>query len=403
MLADSPVVAYAIVQTTGKLELIGEIYDSAPYGYAVPKEKADFAKAIQGAVQKPDGQRHLPADPDPVGRGERGDHHPRSTRSSDPGRPMTREASDTRDRAGRRGAPEPIKAIPVRHPGRWVAVVVIACSVACSLNSLITNPNWEWEFQLRERVLPAGPQGRGGRRSWLTVASMLIGVVLGVVLAVMRLSPNPVLSGAAWVYIWVFRGTPVLVQLVFWGNLTSLYRKISLGIPFGPEWFTFADPRPDPARSPRRCSAWASTRPPTWPRSSAPGILSVDEGQTEAASALGMTRLQTLRRIVLPQAMRVIVPPTGNETISMLKTTSLVAYVPLRRAVLPDQRHRQPHLPADPDAGHGQHLVPGDDLGADGRPVLPRAALRRAASVRDRCRPRRSRSCAMRLTGADLR
>jgi polar amino acid transport system permease protein len=162
---------------------------------------------------------------------------------------------------------------------------------------------------------------------WLTVAAMVLGVVLGAALAVMRLSPNPVLSGAAWAYIWVFRGTPVLVQLVIWGNLNSLYQDIALGVPFGPQWFTFEtrDLVPPVAAA---LLGLALNEAAYMSEIVRAGILSVDEGQHEAASALGMSRLLTLRRIVLPQAMRVIVPPTGNETISMLKTTSLVAYVP---------------------------------------------------------------------------
>ncbi len=222
--------------------------------------------------------------------------------------------------------PEPIKAIPVRHPGRWVTMAIIAVLAAMAVNSLVTNPNWQWSFQWENAFAP--PVLRGVVTTlWLTAASMILGVLLGVVLAVMRLSPNPILSGAAWFYVWVFRGTPVLVQLVIWGNLNSLYRQISLGVPFGPEWFTFEtrDLIPPVAAA---LLGLALNEAAYMSEIIRAGILSVDEGQSEAASALGMSRMQTLRRIVLPQAMRVVVPPTGNETISMLKTTSLVAYVP---------------------------------------------------------------------------
>ena len=252
-------------------------------------------------------------------------------------------------------------------------MVIIAMFGLMFAHSVASNPNWEWDFQLQNAFTP--PVLRGVVTTlWLTVAAMLIGVVLGVALAVMRLSPNPVLSGAAWFYVWVFRGTPVLVQLVIWGNLNSLYRQISLGVPFGPEWFTFQtrDLIPPIAAALLGLGLNEAAYMAEIIRA---GILSVDEGQSEAASALGLSRMQTLRRIVLPQAMRVVVPPTGNETISMLKTTSLVAVRALRRAVLPDQRHRQPHVPAVPDAGHRQPLVPGDDVGADDRPVLHRAVL----------------------------
>jgi polar amino acid transport system permease protein len=222
--------------------------------------------------------------------------------------------------------PDRIRAVPQRHPGRWVAMVVIAVLVAMLVNSVVTNPNWQWTFQFENAFSPPVLAGVW-TTIWLTISAMILGVLLGIVLAVMRLSPNPVLSGAAWFYIWIFRGTPVLVQLVIWGNLNSLYQNIALGVPFGPEWFTFEtrDLIPPVAAA---LLGLALNEAAYMSEIIRAGILSVDEGQTEAASALGMSRLQTLRRVILPQAMRVVVPPTGNETISMLKTTSLVAYVP---------------------------------------------------------------------------
>ena len=222
--------------------------------------------------------------------------------------------------------PEAIRAIPVRHRGRWVAMAFIALLAAMLVNSIVTNPNWQWGFQWENAFAP--PVVRGVVTTlWLTGASMLLGVLLGVVVAIMRLSPNPVVSGSAWFYVWVFRGTPVLVQLVIWGNLNSLYREISLGVPFGTALVTFEtrDLIPPIAAA---LLGLALNEAAYMSEIIRAGILSVDEGQTEAASALGLSRMQTLRRVVLPQAMRVVVPPTGNETISMLKTTSLVAYVP---------------------------------------------------------------------------
>jgi polar amino acid transport system permease protein len=228
--------------------------------------------------------------------------------------------------ADRDTRPAPIRAVPVRHPGRWVAVAVIALLVAMAINSVVTNPNWAWQFQSQNAF--AEPVVRGVWTTlWLTVASMVMGVLLGIVLAVMRLSPNPILSGSAWFYIWVFRGTPVLVQLVMWSQLGSLYRQISLGVPFGPGWFTF-DTRNLIPNAVAALLGLGLNEAAYMSEIIRAGILSVDEGQSEAASALGMSRGQTLRRIVLPQAMRVVVPPTGNETISMLKTTSLVSAVP---------------------------------------------------------------------------
>lgn len=161
----------------------------------------------------------------------------------------------------------------------------------------------------------------------LTVISMAIGVVLGVALAVMRLSQNPVVTSAAWLYIWAFRGTPLLVQLLLWANLGALFPTLSLGIPFYHEFIT----RQTFTLIPSIAAALLGlglNEAAYMAEIVRAGILSVGEGQVEAAAAMGMRRLMIMRRIVLPQAMRVIVPPTGNETISMLKSTSLVAYVP---------------------------------------------------------------------------
>jgi len=214
----------------------------------------------------------------------------------------------------------------VRHPGRWVAIVVIGVLVAMVVNSVVTNPNWDWAFQLDNAFSP--PVLRGVVTTlWLTAVAMLMGVVLGVILAVMRLSPNPVLTGAAWFYIWLFRGTPVYVQLIIWATIGALYKQISLGIPFGEAFVTF-DTRTLIPNVVAALLGLGLNEAAYMAEIVRAGILSVDEGQSEAASALGMSRLLTLRRIVLPQAMRVVVPPTGNETISMLKTTSLVVAVP---------------------------------------------------------------------------
>ena len=160
----------------------------------------------------------------------------------------------------------------------------------------------------------------------LTILAMLIGVVLGIVLAVMRLSPNPIVSGAAWLYIWFFRGTPVLVQVLFWYNLPAVMKSLSLGVPFGPSWF-HTDPKTVITQFGAALLGLGLNEAAYMAEIARAGIISVDEGQTEAAQALGMTRLLTMRRIVLPQAMRVIIPPTGNETISMLKTTSIVSVI----------------------------------------------------------------------------
>jgi polar amino acid transport system permease protein len=147
-----------------------------------------------------------------------------------------------------------------------------------------------------------------------------------VILAVMRLSDNPLLSGSSWLYIWFFRGTPVLVQLLVWFNLAFLYPKISFGIPFGPSWVSAnANSLITPLTA--AILGLGLNEGAYMAEIVRAGILSVEHGQTEAAQALGMSRGLTLRRIILPQAMRVIIPPTGNETISMLKTSSLASVI----------------------------------------------------------------------------
>src|SRR5690242_13489778 len=156
---------------------------------------------------------------------------------------------------------------------------------------------------------------------------MAIGIVLGVLLAVMRLSPNPLVAGFSWFYIWFFRGTPVLVQLLFWSFIGAVYSKITLGIPFGGPAIVLGSANAVITAFVAAILGLGLNEGAYMAEIVRAGMLSVDEGQTEAAQALGMTRLQTLRRIVLPQAMRVIIPPTGNETISMLKTSSLVSVI----------------------------------------------------------------------------
>jgi polar amino acid transport system permease protein len=193
------------------------------------------------------------------------------------------------------------------------------------LVSVATNPRFEWSVvgdwlfssRIREGLVVTLE---------LTAAAMAIGIALGVVLAVMRLSSNPLVSGASFVYVWFFRATPVLVQILFWGYIAALYPRIQLGIPLGP---SFASLDSNAVITPFMAGVLALglNEAAYMAEIVRAGIISVDEGQTEAAQSLGMTRLQTMRRIVLPQAMRVIVPPTGNETISMLKTTSLVSVI----------------------------------------------------------------------------
>jgi polar amino acid transport system permease protein len=205
-------------------------------------------------------------------------------------------------------------------------MVAIAVLFAMGVHTVTTNERFNWPIEGKYVFSNQILHGVSVTLQ-LTVASMAIGVVLGVILAVMRLSKNPVVTGAAWLYIWAFRGTPLLVQLLLWANLGALFPSLSLGIPFGHEFVT----RQTFTLIPSVAAALLGlglNEAAYMAEIVRAGILSVGEGQIDAAESLGMRRLMIMRRIVLPQAMRVIVPPTGNETISMLKSTSLVAYVP---------------------------------------------------------------------------
>jgi len=215
--------------------------------------------------------------------------------------------------------PEPIQAVPVRRTGQWISAAVVIALVAALVWSVASNDNIQWsvvgDYLFNGNIL------RGGITTIkLTVLSMVLGVVLGIVLAVMRLSRNPVLRTVSGAYLWLFRGTPVLVQIVLWFNLGLIFPRLGFG--------------PVSAETNSLISAFGAALLALTLNEAAymaeivrGGILSVDAGQAEAAHALGLTGSKAMRRIILPQAMRVIVPPTGNEVVTMLKTTSLVAVI----------------------------------------------------------------------------
>jgi len=232
--------------------------------------------------------------------------------------------------------PAAIDAVPLRHPWRWVAAIVILVLVALFIYGAATNEAYGWatfgKYILDERIVHG---------VWITIQltiwSMLLAIVLAVILAVMRLSPNPVFRSVSWVYLWVFRGTPVFVQLVFWGLIPTIYKNIQLGIPFGPTFFHL---------NIQNLSMYfvlailglGFNEAAYLAEIIRAGISSVPEGQSEASTALGMSWLLTMRRTVLPQAMRVIIPPTGNEFIGQLKTTSLAVAVPFTLDLFGRQR-----------------------------------------------------------------
>lgn len=219
-----------------------------------------------------------------------------------------------------------VVAVPLRHPWRWVTAVALLVLVGAFLSSLWKNPNVIHgiisEFLFDPRILHGV-----WLTIFLTVASMVIGTILATALAIMRLSTNPVLRVISWVYIWFFRGTPLLVQIVFWGFLGLLYAEITVGIPMTD--ITFWQQGTSTLVPPLAAGLLALSLNEGAYASEIvrAGLLSIDSGQREAAYSLGMSPGYTMRRIVLPQAMKVIIPPMGNETISMLKNTSLLGVV----------------------------------------------------------------------------
>jgi len=241
-----------------------------------------------------------------------------------------------------------VKVVPVRHYGRWVGTVVVIVFLAMIVHTIFSKVGTGVNICTRINGLRHCHQPQRWRFFWnivfhyfttsdvihglyltlaLTVLAMTIGIVLGVILAVMRRSQSRLLSSTAWTYTWFFRGTPVLVQLAFWFNITYLYKTISIGLPFLPVTFLHLNLIAilNPFRS--AMIALGLNEAAYMSEIARAGLLAVDEGQIEAATSIGMTRGQSLRLVVLPQAMRVIIPPTGNEVISMLKTTSLASTV----------------------------------------------------------------------------
>lgn len=213
--------------------------------------------------------------------------------------------------------------IPRRHPWRNAVAVALLVAAAWSLYLISQNDRFGWSvigtYMFSKPVLDGLLL-----TVWLTVVSMVIGIALGVVLAIMRASENYVISGLAAVYIWFFRGVPLLVQLVFWYNLAALFPTIGVGLP---GVFSFVDLNTNALITPIAAAiiGLGLNEAAFMSEIVRAGMGSVNAGQVDAARSLGMSPQLVLRRIVLPQAMRMIVPPTANEIVNMLKTTSLVS------------------------------------------------------------------------------
>jgi polar amino acid transport system permease protein len=209
--------------------------------------------------------------------------------------------------------------------GTLLAAVVIGFMLLQLLRLIALNPNFSWPVVFHYLFNPAILNGLEMTLA-LTAVSMVIGIVIGLFLALARLSCNPLMRICAVIYIWVFRGTPLLVQLLFWYNLASLFPMIELGIPFGPtlvSWHTNDLITPLTAA----IAGLALNEAAYMAEIIRGGLMGVDGKQFETAHSFGMSRLRTYRRIIIPQAMRAIVPPTGNQLISMVKATSMVSMI----------------------------------------------------------------------------
>lgn len=217
--------------------------------------------------------------------------------------------------------------LPRKQPWTWVAAVAVALVLANALYSILTNRGFGWPV-VGEYFF--APQVMAGLFTtlMLTAISMTLALLLGIIVAVAAASRNPVLSSVAKGYIWIFRAIPLLVQIIFWYNLAALYPKLGFGIPFLPPIVEFDTNSVITAIS-AAIIAMSLNEGAYMAEIVRSGLNSVDSGQREAARALGMSSWDSFRRIVMPQAMRVIIPPTGNETLSMLKYTSLVSVIAL--------------------------------------------------------------------------
>jgi polar amino acid transport system permease protein len=219
--------------------------------------------------------------------------------------------------------PEQLTVVKSRHPWRWVASVAMLVLVAMFINGLVTNPGWDWptfgQYFTASAVLKALLL-----TIQLTVYGSVLGFALGIVLAICRLSKNPVLQTVSWTYIWAFRSIPLIVQLLFWFNIAYLYQTLSLGIPFGPSFFTFSVNGVISGMT-AAVLGLALHQAAYSAEIIRAGIISVDSGQLEAAAALGIPKRRQFFKIVLPQAMRAILPNAANEVISLFKGTSIVS------------------------------------------------------------------------------
>lgn len=234
---------------------------------------------------------------------------------------MVNEHKEAASPTAQQEAPAKIEARPLRHPWRWIFAAVLLILGLWFVIASARNEAFGWDtyfqYLFDQRIAIASLHTIA-----ITILSMIIGVVGGAILAVMRMSPNPILRAISWIFLWIFRGTPIYVQLVFWGLLSAIYQSINLG-------FTEVSLQSVLTNAFFLAVMGLGLNEAAYMAEIVrSGISSVPEGQKEASKALGMSWWMTMRRTVLPQAMRIIIPPTGNEFISLLKTSSLVVAIP---------------------------------------------------------------------------
>jgi len=213
----------------------------------------------------------------------------------------------------------------VWHPWRWLATVVVLVVSAQFVHGLITNKTWDWKT-FQQYVFAPSILNALKLTLELTLYAVVIGFAAGIAIAAARLSKIPLLNVVSWVFVWAFRSIPLPVQILIWFNISALYKTISLGVPFGPSFFDFST-RSLFSPFVAALIALSLHQAAYAAEIIRAGIISVDPGQSEAAAALGIPRRRQFLRIILPQAMRAIVPNATNEIIGMVKSTSLLSAV----------------------------------------------------------------------------
>lgn len=236
---------------------------------------------------------------------------------------VTSPTAEHRDHPAPFRSAEGVRKVALKHPWWWIGGLAIVLLVAMFIHLLVTNQNMHWSVVLKylfDREIMHGLV----TTLELTALAMVIGLAIGIVLAIMRLSRNPLFQAVSWMWIWFFRGVPPLVQMIFWFNLATLIPRFKISVPFGPVLGSW-DTNTLISSFSAAILGLALTESAYAAEMIRAGIQAVSKGQTEAALVLGMSQRQMMRRVVLPQALRIVIPPIGNDLISMLKFTSLVS------------------------------------------------------------------------------